>query len=102
MRRMIAAAPSSDDSDPASPGARGVRTVEQSVEPVPGRFSRLAAAGKTIGSWLIGAAFRRARHFCLAAGGKAAARVQPYVYKVSTAILAIVLPERIVLHRISR
>jgi hypothetical protein len=89
--RMTAAA-SSDDGDPAAADARGARTVKQSVEPVPGRFSRLAAVGKTIGSWLVGAAFFVLVIFAIATAGKAAVWVQPYVGKFSAAVLAIVLP----------
>ena len=43
-----------------------------------GRFSRLAAGGKTIGLWLIGAAFVALVIFAIATAGKAAAWVQPY------------------------
>ncbi|HTD17353.1 MAG TPA: SH3 domain-containing protein [Chthoniobacterales bacterium] len=62
-----------------------------------GRFSRLAAVGKTIGSWLIGVAFVALVIFAIATGGKAAALVQPYVDIFSTAILAVVLPVSLLL-----
>ena len=62
-----------------------------------GRFSRLAAVGKTIGSWLIGAAFVALVIFAIATAGKAAAWVQPYVDIFSAAILAVVLPVSLLL-----
>src|SRR5581483_3604396 len=84
--------PSTGDDGVAGVDMPESHTAEPTPEVEVGRFSRLAAVGKTIASWLIGVAFVALVIFAIVTGGKAAAWVQPWVGIFSATTLAIILP----------
>jgi hypothetical protein len=67
-------------------------TAEQ-LEPAPSyRFSRLASAGKAIGSGLLGVGFLAVILLAIVSGGKIAAQLQPWVQAFSGVCLLVLVP----------
>jgi hypothetical protein len=71
----------------------GKLQVAEAFAPVPnGRISRLASVGKLVGTWLLGVAFLAVIILTLAAGGKVATWVQPWVQALAGLSVVVLLP----------